>query len=142
VLRPFDERKTLGSYALATVGALRLLFFSGGRAVAMWEVAIPVLGLVLLGYTLYRNVIPWPSRGALWGPGLAIATLTHHDRGARPSRGSTPSRHETDARGRLGSRFKPPLTLPNRPARAREHNAQKREIAHFATSAHKRAMPF
>jgi hypothetical protein len=61
---------------LATVGALRLLFFSGRRAVAMWEVAIPVLGLVLPGYTLYRNVIPWPSGGALWGPGLAIATLT------------------------------------------------------------------
>jgi hypothetical protein len=38
-------------------------------------VAIPVLGLALLGYTLYRNVIPWPSGGALWGPGLAIATL-------------------------------------------------------------------
>jgi amino acid transporter len=66
----------LVAYALATVGALKLLFFSGGRAVAMWEVAIPVLGLALLGYTLYRNVIPWPSGGALWGPGLAIATLT------------------------------------------------------------------
>jgi amino acid transporter len=65
----------LVAYALATVGALKLLFFSGGRAVAMWEVAIPILGLALLGYTLYRNIIPWPSGGALWGPGLAAATL-------------------------------------------------------------------
>jgi hypothetical protein len=43
--------------------------------VSKWEVVIPVLGLTLLGYTLYRNVIPWPSGSALWGPGLAIAVL-------------------------------------------------------------------
>ena len=65
----------LVAYVLATVGAVKLLFFSGAVAVSRWEVAIPMLGLALLGYTLYRNVIPWPSGSALWGPGLAIAVL-------------------------------------------------------------------
>ena len=65
----------LVAYVLATLGATRLLFFSGDGAVRRWEVVIPVLGLALLGYTLYRNVIPWPSGSALWGPGLAIAVL-------------------------------------------------------------------
>jgi hypothetical protein len=65
----------LVAYVLATLGAVKLLFFSGEGTVRTWEVAIPVLGLALLGYTLYRNVIPWPSGSALWGPGLAIAVL-------------------------------------------------------------------
>jgi amino acid transporter len=65
----------LVAYMLATLGAVKLLFFSGEVAVSKWEVAIPVLGLALLGYTLYRNVIPWPSGSALWGPGLAITVL-------------------------------------------------------------------
>ena len=65
----------LVAYVLATLGAVKLLFFSGDVAISRWEVVIPVLGLALLGYTLYRNVIPWPSGSALWGPGLAIAVL-------------------------------------------------------------------
>jgi hypothetical protein len=51
----------LVAYALATVVALRLLFFSRRRAVAKWEVAIPVLGFVLLGYTLYRTSFRGPA---------------------------------------------------------------------------------
>ena len=65
----------LVGYALATLGAAKLLFFgpdarsaratSGdGRRVAIWEVVIPVLALVLIGYTLFRNVIPYPEGGA------------------------------------------------------------------------------
>lgn len=65
----------LVAYALATVGAVRLLFLSGRGEVGTWEVVIPVLGLALLGYTLYRNVIPLPTGSALWGPGLAIGVL-------------------------------------------------------------------
>ena len=61
------------AYVLATLGAVRLVFFSGDARVRRWEVVVPVLGLALLGYTLYRNVVPWPSGTALWGPGLAIA---------------------------------------------------------------------
>lgn len=30
----------------------------------MWQVVIRVAALVTLGYTLYRNVIPYPSSGA------------------------------------------------------------------------------
>ncbi|WP_328356932.1 APC family permease [Mycobacterium sp. NBC_00419] len=66
----------LVAYALATLGALRLLFFSNRGEVGRWEVVIPVLGLALLGYTLYRNVVPLPTGSALWGPGLAIGALT------------------------------------------------------------------
>ena len=65
----------LVAYIFATLGAVRLLFFSGRTDVNKWEIAIPILGLTLLGYTLYRNVIPWPAGSALWGPGLAIAVL-------------------------------------------------------------------
>ena len=63
----------LVAYVLATLGAVRLVFVSGDTRVRRWEVALPVLGLALLGYTLYRNVVPWPAGSALWGPGLAIA---------------------------------------------------------------------
>ena len=48
-------------YALATVGAAKLLFFSGHREVRVAEVVIPVLALGLIGYTLFRNVYPYPE---------------------------------------------------------------------------------
>jgi amino acid transporter len=51
-------------YALATIGAARLLFFSGRREVAAWEVVVPALALVLIGYTLFRNVAPYPEGAA------------------------------------------------------------------------------
>ena len=60
-------------YALATIGAARLLFFSGGRPqVAVWEVAIPALALVVIGYTLLRNVYPYPTEAAAWYPLIAL----------------------------------------------------------------------
>jgi amino acid transporter len=65
----------LVAYALATLGALRLVFFSGPTQVRNWEVTLPILGIALLAYTLYRNVIPWPTGSALWGPGLAIGVV-------------------------------------------------------------------
>ncbi|GAY13321.1 APC family permease [Mycobacterium sp. shizuoka-1] len=65
----------LVAYALTTLGAVRLLFLGAGGHIRKSEVVIPVLGLALLGYTLYRNVIPWPQGSALWGPGLAVAVL-------------------------------------------------------------------
>lgn len=51
----------LVAYVLATVGVVNLLFGGGRRQVALWEAAIPVLALALLGYTLYKNVYPFPS---------------------------------------------------------------------------------
>jgi amino acid transporter len=62
-------------YLLATVGALKLLFFSGQKTVAAWEVIIPVLALLVLAYTLFRNVYPFPTGTAVWGPAVAIVWL-------------------------------------------------------------------
>jgi amino acid transporter len=58
-------------YALATLGAAKLLFFSGERQVAAWEVVVPALALVVIGYTLFRNVYPYPSDAAAWYPVIA-----------------------------------------------------------------------
>ena len=38
----------------------------------MWQVVIPIAALLILGYTLYRNVIPYPSSGPpRWFPVVA-----------------------------------------------------------------------
>jgi len=58
----------LVAYALATVGAMRLLFFGGRRLVPAWEIVIPILALLVIGYTLYRNVLPYPTGAAAWFP--------------------------------------------------------------------------
>src|ERR1022692_593070 len=61
------------TFALATIGMVRLVFFTGQTAVRRWEIAIPILGLIVLGYTLFRNVWPLPSGANWWGPSVAIA---------------------------------------------------------------------
>src|SRR5215218_1973348 len=58
-------------YAMATIGAAKLLFFSGERRVAAWEVVVPFLALVVIGYTLFRNVYPYPTDAAAWYPIIA-----------------------------------------------------------------------
>lgn len=56
-------------YVLTTIGAMRLLFVQRRMPVPMWQAIIPVAALVVLGYTLYRNVIPYPPSGAArWFP--------------------------------------------------------------------------
>ena len=60
-------------YVLATIGMVRLVFFTGQTTVRRWEIAIPILGLIVLGYTLFRNVWPLPSGANWWGPSVAIA---------------------------------------------------------------------
>jgi len=67
-------------YLLATAGATRLLFFSGPAKVRRWEIVIPFAGAVVLGYTLYRNVYPYPTGTGAWlpiwaGGWLAVAVL-------------------------------------------------------------------
>jgi amino acid transporter len=62
-------------YALATVGAAKLLFFSGERRVAAWEVVVPALALILIGYTLFRNVSPYPEDAAAWYPIIAAVWI-------------------------------------------------------------------
>ncbi|MCO5970259.1 APC family permease [Actinoallomurus soli] len=53
-------------YLLATVGAARML--SRTSTVSRWEIVIPIAAIVVLGYTLYRNVVPYPSGAARWLP--------------------------------------------------------------------------
>ena len=55
----------LVAYVLATIGCIILLFVRQ-LPVPMWQFVVPLLALVVLGYTLYRNVIPIrrPARGA------------------------------------------------------------------------------
>jgi len=77
----FEEAGTIGTlillvvYILATIGMVRLVFFSGQTAVRRWEIVIPVVGVIVLGYTLFRNVWPLPTGIAWWGPSVAIAWL-------------------------------------------------------------------
>lgn len=59
----------LVAYVLTTIGAIRLVFVQRKMPVPMWQVVIPLAALLILGYTLYRNVIPYPSSGAArWFP--------------------------------------------------------------------------
>ena len=75
----FLESGTIGTlillvvYILATIGMVRLVFFSGDNRIRRWELIIPVLGVIVLGYTLFRNVWPLPTGVAWWGPSVAIA---------------------------------------------------------------------
>jgi hypothetical protein len=77
----FLESGTIGTlillvvYVLATIGMVRLVFFSGDSTIRRWELIIPVLGIIVLGYTLFRNVWPLPTGVAWWGPSVAIAWL-------------------------------------------------------------------
>lgn len=62
----------LVAYGLATVGAVRLVFVQRRIPVPRWQLVIPMAGLALLGYTLYRNVIPYPPSGpGHWFPIVA-----------------------------------------------------------------------
>ncbi|MGB9378091.1 MAG: APC family permease [Mycobacteriales bacterium] len=66
----------LVAYALATIGVIRLLFFSARRTVPAWEIVVPALALLLIGYTLYRNVIPYPPSGAArWIPIVCLVWI-------------------------------------------------------------------
>jgi amino acid transporter len=48
-------------YVITTVGAIWLVFVKRRMSVPEWQVIIPVLAIVVLGYTIYRNVVPWPT---------------------------------------------------------------------------------
>ena len=55
-------------YVLATVGCVMLVFVRRKLPVPMWQVIVPVASLLVLGYTLYRNVIPYPAGTPAWFP--------------------------------------------------------------------------
>ncbi|HZU57669.1 MAG TPA: APC family permease [Actinocrinis sp.] len=58
----------LVAYILTTIGAIYLFFIQRKMAVPTWQIVIPIAAIVLLGYTLYRNVSPYPSGAAAWLP--------------------------------------------------------------------------
>lgn len=59
----------LVAYVLATIGCLILVFVRRRLPVPMWQVVVPLAALVVIGYTLYRNVIPYPPSGpGRWFP--------------------------------------------------------------------------
>jgi amino acid transporter len=65
----------LVAYVLATIGATVLVFVRRKLPVPMWQVVIPIAGLVVIGYTLYRNVWPYPTGVNQWFPVVAGAWL-------------------------------------------------------------------
>jgi amino acid transporter len=63
-------------YLLTTLGAIRLVFVQRRMAVPMWQVVLPVLAIVLLGYTIYVNLVPFPTTApGLWFPVVAGGVL-------------------------------------------------------------------
>jgi amino acid transporter len=80
--KPFDTflwSGTIGTlillvaYVLATLGCIKLVFIDRKLDVAFWQVVIPLAALVMLGYTMYRNVFPYPSSGPPhWFPIVAF----------------------------------------------------------------------
>ena len=61
----------LVAYVLATLGCTMLVFVRRKLPVPMWQLVIPLAALVVLGYTLYRNVIPYPAGAGRWFPVVA-----------------------------------------------------------------------
>jgi amino acid transporter len=62
----------LVAYLLATIGMTLLVFVRRQMpSVPMWQVIIPIAGLIVLGYTIYRNVWPYPSGDFAWFPIVA-----------------------------------------------------------------------
>lgn len=55
-------------YALASIGCIMLVFVRHKLEVPAWQIIIPAAGLVVLGYTLYRNVWPYPTGDGRWFP--------------------------------------------------------------------------
>jgi amino acid transporter len=57
----------LVAYVLATVGAIRFLFFAGESRAPRWQVAIPTLGGAFVVYTIYKNVVHVASPYSYFG---------------------------------------------------------------------------
>src|SRR5260370_23210522 len=65
----------LVAYVLATLGCTMLVFVRRKLPVPVWQIAVRVAELVVLGYTLYRNVIPYPTGAGKWFPVVSGAWL-------------------------------------------------------------------
>ncbi len=82
--KPFDTFFWSGSigtlillvaYILATLGCIKLVFLDRKLDVPMWQVVIPIAALAILGYTIWRNVSPYPTGPAYWFPIVAFGWL-------------------------------------------------------------------
>jgi amino acid transporter len=63
-------------YLLTTIGAIWLVFVRRKMSVPMWQIVFPIGAIALLGYTVYVNVIPYPTAGpARWFPVVAGGIL-------------------------------------------------------------------
>jgi len=109
-------------YVLAALGISRLMFVRRKMpSVPMWQVIIPVAAIVVLGYTLYRNVYPYPSGDRYWfpvvgGAWLAAAVLAAPGTAQARSGAGGPRGHRRDwgrqrDRGFV-TRPRPPGALP------------------------------
>jgi amino acid transporter len=96
----------LVAYVLATLGCIKLVFIEKKLSVPQWQVVIPILALVMLGYTIYRNVIPYPTvNPGRWLPAVAfgwvllvtIVVLVVPDLARRLSRGLASADDNADA---------------------------------------------
>src|SRR5271170_6555607 len=58
-------------YVLASIGCIMLVFVRHKLPVPTWQIIVPIAGLIVLGYTLYRNVIPYPTGDSAWFPVVA-----------------------------------------------------------------------
>lgn len=62
----------LVAYLLATVGAIRFLFFGGNTRTPKWQIIIPILAAAFVIYTLYRNVVGVDSPYGWFPPIVAV----------------------------------------------------------------------
>jgi amino acid transporter len=65
----------LVAYVVATVGAIRFLFFKGEAKAPMWQLAIPLLGGAFVCYTIYRNVFIGQTGANANTPYIEVAYL-------------------------------------------------------------------
>ncbi len=96
----------LVAYVLATLGCIKLVFVDKLLRVPQWQVVIPILALLMLGYTIYRNLIPYPTGNpGRWLPAVAfgwvllvtIVVLVVPDLARRLSRGLAGADENADA---------------------------------------------
>lgn len=63
-------------YILTTIGAIRLVFVQRKMSVPRWQAILPIAGIALLGYTIYVNLVPYPTSGpAMYFPMVAGGIL-------------------------------------------------------------------
>ncbi|MBO0847169.1 MAG: APC family permease [Nocardioides sp.] len=67
----------LVAYLLATIGCIKLIWIDKKMPqVRTWEIVIPLAAVVVIGYTLYRNVFPYPTTNpARWFPVVAFGWI-------------------------------------------------------------------